>query len=102
MITRIWHGWTTPANAPAYEELLRTRILPGIQGRGIPGYRGAKLLRRNDGQEVEFITILQFDSLEAVRAFTGPDYETAVVPPEARKLLARFDAKSCHYETVLS
>ena len=98
MISRIWHGWTTPANADAYEALLKSEIFIGIQNRHIAGYRGIHLLRRDVGDEVEFITIMWFDSIEAVRAFAGEDYELAVVPPKARALLARFDACSQHYE----
>jgi heme-degrading monooxygenase HmoA len=101
VISRIWHGWTTKENAPAYEELLRSEILPGIADRGIAGYRGVHLLRRDVPEEVEFVTILWFDSLEAVREFAGADFEHSVVPEKARQLLSRFDAKSQHYETVL-
>jgi heme-degrading monooxygenase HmoA len=98
MICRIWHGWTLPANADAYEQLLRTEIFRGITGRGIPGYQGIELLRRPAGDTVEFVTLMWFESLDAVRAFAGPDYEIAVVPPAARGLLQRFDARSAHYE----
>jgi antibiotic biosynthesis monooxygenase (ABM) superfamily enzyme len=98
MISRIWYGWTTPQNADAYESLLKSEIFPGIQSRGIAGYRGIHLFRRELGDEVEFITLMWFDSLEAIRAFAGEAYETAVVPPKARALLARFDAHSQHYE----
>ncbi len=98
MISRIWHGWTTPANADAYEALLKDEIFVGIANREIPGYRGIQLLRRDVGGEVEFITIMWFDSLEAVRTFAGEDYERSVVPPEARRVLARFDERSRHYE----
>ncbi|MHA1199325.1 MAG: antibiotic biosynthesis monooxygenase [Candidatus Heimdallarchaeaceae archaeon] len=98
MISRIWHGWTTLENAEAYESLLRSEILVGIKNREIDGFEGIHLLRRNIADEVEFITIMWFDSLEAVRDFAGEDYELAVVPPEARALLSRFDAKSQHYE----
>lgn len=97
MICRIWHGWTTPANADAYEELLRSEIFAGIQQREIAGFRGIDLLRRVAAPEVEFVTIMWFDSLDAVAAFAGPDYEVAVVPPAARRLLARFDQRSAHY-----
>lgn len=102
MIARIWHGWTAPDNADTYEKLLRTDILPGIAGRQIPGYRGAHLLRRELAGEVEFITMLWFESLDAVRAFVGEDHEVAYVPPQAQEVLARFDARSQHYETVLT
>jgi heme-degrading monooxygenase HmoA len=98
MISRIWHGWTTRDNADAYEELLKTEIITGIASREIAGYRGIELLRRDVDAEVEFVTVMWFDSLEAVRAFAGPDHEVAVVPPKARALLARFDARSQHYD----
>lgn len=100
MITRIWHGWTTAQNADAYERLLRTEIFEGIAARRIDGFRGIDLLRRAQGEEVEFVTIMWFDSLAAIRAFAGGDYEAAVVPPAARALLRRFDSRSAHYETV--
>jgi heme-degrading monooxygenase HmoA len=98
MICRIWHGWTTPGNADAYEHLLRSEIFREIAGRGIPGYRGIELLRRSGAQQVEFVTLMWFDSLADVQAFAGADYEVAVVPPAARALLERFDIRSTHYE----
>ena len=101
MITRIWHGWTTPANAPVYEQLLLTEIFSGIAARKISGYRGISLGKRAAGEETEFVTIMWFESLDAVRAFAGNDYETAVVPPKARAVLKRFDATSEHFETVV-
>jgi hypothetical protein len=100
MITRIWHGWTTLENAQAYEQLLRREIFQGIVSRRIDGFRGIDLLRRAHADEVEFVTIMWFDSLAAVQAFAGPDYEEAVVPPAARAILRRFDARSAHYETI--
>jgi heme-degrading monooxygenase HmoA len=101
MIGRIWHGWTTPDNADAYEALLRHEIFAGIEAREIPGYRGIHLLRRNAGVKVEFVTVMWFDSLDTVRAFAGEDFEAAVVPPKARALLACFDARSAHYEVLV-
>ena len=98
MISRIWHGWATPGNADAYESLLKSEIFHGIKDREIPGYRGIHLLRRDHGDEVEFITIMWFESLDAVRSFAGEDYEAAVVPDKARAVLSRFDARSQHYE----
>jgi len=98
MVGRIWHGWTTPENADAYEKLLRTEIFPRIASKDISGYRGIQLFRRPSGDEVEFITIMWFDSWDAVKQFAGEDYERAYVPPEARKVLSRFDDRSQHYE----
>jgi heme-degrading monooxygenase HmoA len=101
MISRVWHGWTTPANADAYEELLRSEVLPGIHR--VKGFKGAQVLRRDvaDHEEVEFVTITLFDSMEAVKEFAGENYEVAVILPEAHKLLQRFEARSAHYETVV-
>ena len=99
MIARVWHGWTSPHNADAYEEFLRTKMFPSIHR--VPGYVGADLLRRHAGDEIAFVTITRFESLESVRAFAGEDYEQAVVEPEARRLLSRFDEHSEHYEVVI-
>ncbi|MBX7233310.1 MAG: hypothetical protein K1X65_02925 [Caldilineales bacterium] len=98
MIARIWHGWTSHANADTYEALLKEEIFVGIQERRIPGFRQIQLLRREAGEEIEFVTIMLFDSLAAVRDFAGEDYEAAVVPPAARAVLAHFDARSQHFE----
>src|SRR5262245_21365994 len=98
MIARVWHGWTSPDNADSYETLLKSEIFPGILARNIVGFLRIELLRVSDGDEVEFATVMWFDSLESVKAFAGADHETAVVPPEARAALKGFDAKSRHYE----
>jgi hypothetical protein len=102
MINRIWHGWTTAANADAYQRLLESEIAPGIAGRGIAGVRGPRLLRRRSADgEVEFVTIMSFPDWVAVEEFAGPGGRTAVVPPAARALLKRFDQESAHYEVVV-
>ena len=99
MVVRIWHGWTTASNAGEYERLLREEIFPGIAAKGVAGYKGIQLLRRPVGEdEVEFATIMWFDSWEAVRQFAGGDCERAYVPDKARAVLARFDERSLHYE----
>lgn len=98
MICRIWHGWTAPASADAYEQLLRSEIFTGMAARGIDGYRGIQLLRLDAGAEVEFVTVMWFETLGDVRRFAGDDHERAVVPAAARALLARFDERATHYE----
>jgi antibiotic biosynthesis monooxygenase (ABM) superfamily enzyme len=102
MILRYWRGWTTPDNADAYQKIVSEQVLPGIAARQLEGYRGAYLLRRDLDQEVEFATVMIFDSLDNVRAFLGEDYETAYVPPAARAVLARFDEKTAHYSVLLT
>ena len=99
-IRRIWHGWTTPENADEYRTLLHDEILPGIEAKEIPGYRGIELLRRDHGDEVEFITMMTFDSIQSVIDFQGEDYQRAYVPASAQKVLKRWDQVSQHYEVV--
>jgi heme-degrading monooxygenase HmoA len=101
MLARLWHGWAKPESADAYEQLLRAEVLPGIERR-IDGFRGVFLLRRDAGDEIEFVTITLFDDLDAVRRFAGEDYTIAVIHEPARRLLTRFDERSTHYETVLT
>ena len=98
MISRVWHGYTTPENADIYENLLKEEIFVGIHDRNIPGFHEIQLFRREFGNEVEFIIVMWFDSMDAVRTFAGEDYEVAVVPEKARAVLARFDGRSQHYE----
>ncbi|MEW5917284.1 MAG: antibiotic biosynthesis monooxygenase [Gemmatimonadota bacterium] len=99
MIERVWRGWTTSVNADAYETLLENEVFPSIVAKSVQGYRGIRLLRRPlPNGEVEFMTIMSFDSWDAVRSFGGADYEVAYVPPRARAVLARFDERSLHYE----
>ena len=99
MVGRIWHGWTKPENADKYETLLKQEIFPGIAAKKVKGYKEIQLFRRpGANNEIEFITIMWFDSWEAVKAFAGEDYERAYVPPKAREVLARFDERSQHYE----
>ena len=100
MIVRIWHGYTTPANASIYEQLLEEEIFNGIAEMQVSGYKGIQLLKRNLPYEVEFITIMTFTNYNAVKQFAGDDYEQAYVPASARKILSRFDAKSQHYEII--
>jgi len=101
MISRIWHGWTTPQNADTYEKMLKEEIFVGIQNRGIKGFKSIQLLRRELGDETEFVTIMRFDNLDAVREFAGEDYEARVVPDMARAVLKRFDQRSQHYELLV-
>lgn len=79
--------------------MLRSEIFPGIAARASAGYRGISLGLREIGEDVEFVTIMWFDSIDDVRAFAGDAYDVAVVPPKARALLKRFEARSAHYET---
>jgi antibiotic biosynthesis monooxygenase (ABM) superfamily enzyme len=96
MIARIWHGYTKPANADAYESMLKPEVLPGI-GK-VPGYRGAYVLRRPLENEIEFITILIWDSIDALKAVAGPNYTVSIVPEDRLKYLSRHESQAAHYE----
>lgn len=98
MIARVWHGYTKPEHADAYEDQLKPELLPGISK--AKGYRGSYLLRKQTGAEVEFVTIMLWDSADAIRAVAGAEYENAVIPAERRKYLARYDAKASHFEVA--
>ena len=100
MICRIWHGWTTEEHAEAYEHLLRDEIVGGILQREIPGFLAIEVFKRSVPDGIEFVTMMRFDSIEAVQRFAGPDYEMAVVPPAARQLLTRFERRSAHYSVI--
>lgn len=100
MICRLWRGWTTPENADAYEAIVWGEVIPGIESRGVPGFRHIDLMRHEAGHEVEFATMMWFDDLPSIKAFTGEDYTVSHVPPQARAILARFDERARHYEVV--
>ena len=99
-IKRIWHGWTTPENADKYQNLLHNEVIPGIEAKKISGYQSISLLRWDTGDEVEFVTIMTFDSLQNVIDFQGEDYTRSYVPDAAKLVLKRWDRVSAHYETI--
>ena len=98
MITRVWKGWAPVDVADDYERHYRTEVLESLQG--VPGFVGARLLRRAVDNEVEFVSLTFFTDLEAVRRFAGPTYETAVVTGPAREVLTRFEETVAHYTTA--
>jgi len=100
MIARIWHGWTTFENAPIYENLLKNEVFPSIEEKEIKGYKKISLLKRILDSEVEFITIMIFEDLDAIKDFVGEEYEKSYVPPKAKLVLSRHDASSQHYEIL--
>jgi antibiotic biosynthesis monooxygenase (ABM) superfamily enzyme len=98
MITRLWRGWTEPEDADAYERFLLTELFPSM--REIPGFQGAEVLRRPDGDEVAFVTLTRFDSLDSIRAFAGDDYEVPVLEPQALALLSHHEERALHFDTA--
>jgi heme-degrading monooxygenase HmoA len=100
MICRLWRGWTTKDNADTYERIVRGEVIPGIEARRIPGFRSIDLARRERDHDVEFMTLMWFDTLDAVKDFVGEDYEAAHVPAQAQAVLADFDRRSAHYEVL--
>ena len=99
-IKRIWHGWTTPENADKYQTILHDEVFPEIEAKNISGYQSIELLRLENGDEVEFVTIMTFDSLQDVIDFQGENYTRCYVPDAAKMVLKRWDQESTHYETL--
>ena len=100
MICRLWRGWATPANAAAYQAVVHGEVIPGIEARAIPGFLHIDLMRRDLGEEVEFQTLMWFDSLDAIKAFMGEDYSVSHVPAAAQAVLSRFDERAAHFEVL--
>src|SRR5436853_6058222 len=101
MIARSWHGWTKHKDAKAYEEMLRGEMFPSIAARKIKGYLGAELFIHEDADQVEFVTLLRFDSLDAVKEFAGEDETKPVIYSKAEWLLTRMDTRSRHYRVAV-
>ncbi len=100
MIARHWRGWTKAEDADTYEKLLKEKVFPGLVK--IQGYRGGYVMRHDGPDEVEFVVMNLFDSLQAVQRFAGPDYAVPVFEPEARRLLAKVEPTARHYEVRVS
>ena len=98
MIKRVWHGWTSPEKADAYETLVRQEVFPGIAAEAKPGFLGAELLCLPGHDEVEFMTIMSFDTIDSIKQLTGEDTKRAYVPDKARALLSRWDEHARHLE----
>ena len=99
-IKRVWHGWTTKENADKYKNILNNEVLPSIEAKKIPGYKKIEVLRIDLEDEVEFVTIMTFESLQNVIDFQGEDYKRCYVPDVAQKVLKRWDQESIHYELI--
>ncbi len=93
MLCRFWRGWTTRSNADMYEKILKDLIFKEIEERDIEGYERFQLFRNDKNDEVEFITIMYFKTLEGIKQFAGDDYTHAFLPEKERKLLSRFDER---------
>jgi hypothetical protein len=100
MICRVWRGWTTPDNADAYERLVHGEVIRDIEAQRIRGFSHIDLMKRSAGDEIEFQTLMWFDSLDSIRVFVGDDYEVSHVPAPARAVLKRFDERAAHYEVI--
>lgn len=100
MIARIWHGWTTRANADAFQHLWLTEVVPAVEHRHIAGLMQIDVLRRDCGEEVEFTSLLLLDTIDAVRRYVGDDFTVAQIPADARALLLRSDEHVTHHDVL--
>ena len=100
MISRIWHGYSLKENADNFENILKNEAFIKTKNQNIKGYHGIDLLRREVENEIEFITIMWFDTIESIIEFAGTDYENAVIHEKAQKLLTHYDSKVQHYNVI--
>ena len=100
MVTRLWHGWTNPADADSYQALLLTSILPEMGS--IEGHRGGYVLRKDESDETEFVVLTFWESMDAVHKFAGPTATTPVITPAASEFLVRYDRHATHYKSFRS
>ncbi len=98
MIARVWHGTTKPEDADKYEGMLKPELLPGLSK--VPGFKESFLFRREFPQETEFVTIILWESMDALRAYAGAEYQRSIVPEDRRALLVRHEEFAQHYEVV--
>lgn len=98
MIVRVWRGRAASSNPLAYSEHFRRKVLPELER--IEGFLGASLLRQDRPNEVEFLVLTRWASMDAIRAFAGDDVEKAVIEPDAVAVLVSFDSSVQHYEVV--
>ena len=98
MIARIWRGVTRVADKDAYYDYLLKTGIP--EYKEIQGNRGVRVLRRVQGDTVEFLLITLWDSWDAIKAFAGEDYEKAVYYPEDQKFLLELEPHVTHYELL--
>lgn len=101
-VARIWRGWTSIENADAYQAVAENEVFPAIIERGIPGLVSAQVMRSDDAVdgEVEFTTIIWFDTLDSVKGFMGENYRQAHIPDNARAVLKRFESEAKHLHLV--
>jgi hypothetical protein len=99
MICRLWRGWTKKYNADAYDAYLKDELFPRLhQELKDRGYIGFHVLRLAREDEVEFVTLVWFDSRDAVRSFAGDNYELPVISPKGQSLLSRYSDHCDHYD----
>jgi heme-degrading monooxygenase HmoA len=98
MVVRAWRGYSAVADAQAYPKHLLQTVRPKLEQ--LDGFRGLYLLRHHEVEEIEYLVLTLWDSMDAVHAFAGDQPELAVVEPEARAALVRFDHAVRHYEVL--
>ena len=99
MIARVWRGWAEPGQADAYQRHYEDEV--SVHLTGVHGFRGARLLRRVEGDEVAFTSITFFTSMQAVRGFAGKKPEQAFIEEAARRVLSRWDEEVTHHEVAV-
>jgi heme-degrading monooxygenase HmoA len=98
MIVRLWRGRARAESADAYQRHVTTNVFPKLER--LYGFIRGRVLRRRVDDQVEFLVMTEWASLDAVRAFAGDELDRAIVEPAARLVLADFDTHVEHFEVV--
>ena len=100
MIARIWRGAVRQEDGDVYEQYIRDTGV--AEYKATAGNLGVTMMRREVGDRTEFMLLSLWESLDAVKAFAGEDYEKGVFYPEDDRYLVERDEKSSHWEVTAS
>jgi heme-degrading monooxygenase HmoA len=94
-VIRVWYGTSYSQYADKYARHVKEDICPLFSE--MKGNLGAKVLRRDVREGVEFMVMTIWDSMESIKEFAKNDMEKAVVAEIARPLFIRYDDHVSHF-----
>ena len=95
MLERHWKGVTFKDRADDYVHHLESETFQKLKD--IPGFKSASILTRNMNDGIEFLIITRWENIQAIKKFSGEDYELAVVPDVVKEMMVRYDERAVHY-----
>src|SRR3954451_21072095 len=95
MIARMWRGAVRVGDGDAYAAYMQRTGVAGYAS--TKGTLGVWMLRRDVGELTEFVMFTLWESIDAIKAFAGDEYETAVFYPEDDRFLVERDLVATHH-----